>query len=195
MDALQAPVHRASVTVQSIIDTHTRVSEEFARAHKADKMPAIDSLDVIKEHAQRYFNDATLKNQQTSLLEDATAADKARLRSCAHKKSGAWLNCIPKLALFKMNPAEFRICLRLRLGLEQLCIRTDVKCKCGVFPDALGVHYLTCTTGNHLKTRHEVVSRAYHEMVQATGKLSEIRGLEDRLPGFTGPKGYRLVLD
>ena len=32
-------------------------------------------------------------------------------------------------------------------------------------------------------------------MVQATGKLSEIRGLEDRLPGFTGPKGYRLVLD
>ena len=75
MDDLQAPVHRASITVQSIIDTHTRVSEEFARAHKADKMPAIDSLDAIKEHAQRFFNDATLKNLQTSLLEDATAAD------------------------------------------------------------------------------------------------------------------------
>ena len=94
-----------------------------------------------------------------------------------------------------MSPAEFRTCLRLRLGLEQPSIRTDVKCKCGAFPDPYGVHYLTCSAGSHLRTRHEMVLRGFHEMCSATGKLSEIRGLEDKLHGFTGPKGHKLVLD
>ena len=68
-------------------------------------------------------------------------------------------------------------------------------CKCGVLPDSLGIHYLTCTTGNHLSTRHELVVKAFHEMVLATGKHSATRQLEQVLAGFSGPKGNRLVLD
>ena len=112
-------------------------------------MPPINALDNIKKHAQRTFYDATLKNMQTQLLDEATAADRARLRSCAGKYAGAWLNCIPSIALFRMSPVDFRICLRLRLGMEQLSIRTDVKCRCGVRPDAFGLHYLTCSAGKH----------------------------------------------
>ena len=79
--------------------------------------------------------------------------------------------------------------------MEQLGIRTDVKCRCGVRPDALGLHYLTCSAGKHLSARHELCVRAYHEMARATGRYSEITGLEDRLNGFSGPGGHRLVLD
>jgi hypothetical protein len=129
------------------------------------------------------------------MLAEAGDRDRARILSCAGPKASSWLNCIPKVALFKLGPADFRVCLRLRLGLEQPCVRAGIKCKCGTIPDALGVHYLTCSTGNHLQIRHEVVCKAAHEMVRAADKESQIKGLEDMLPGFRSAKGYRLVLD
>ena len=46
-----------------------------------------------------------------------------------------------------------------------------------------------------MKTRHELVVKAFHEMVLATGKHSETRGLEQTLSGFSNSKGNRLVLD
>ena len=155
----------------------------------------MDQIETIKTQAQRYYAQPLLKNLQADLLQSAGAEDRARLRSCAGPKASAWLNCIPKLALFKLAPTDFRISLRLRLGLPQLCIRTDVKCRCGTTPDPLGVHYLTCSTGNHLQTRHDLIVTSLHEMVKASGKHSSKDGLEDVLPGFSNSKGNRLVLD
>ena len=162
-------------------------------AHKT--IVELDKLETISEHAQRYFADPILKNVQRELLESAMDKDRARLRSCAGPKASSWLNCIPKIPLFKMESADYRSCLRLRLGLPQLCIRTDVKCRCGTFPDAEGIHYLTCTHGNHLDTRHELIVKAFHEMVQVTGRHSQTKDLEDVLHGFVNHKGNRLVLD
>ena len=136
-----------------------------------------------------------LKNMQRELLEGGDDASRARLRSTAAPKAGAFLNCIPKIPIFKMGSADYRSCLRLRLGMPQLCVRTDIKCRCGEYPDAEGIHYLTCTHGNHLTTRHELLVKAFHEMVQATSRHSQTKDLEDHLHGFTGPKGNRLVLD
>ena len=141
MDSLDSDSdpHSGSATVRSIRNAHRTVTAEFIREHKEAQMPPINALENIKKHAQRTFYDATLKNMQTQLLDETSAADRARLRSCAGKYAGAWLNCIPKLALFRMSPADFRACLRLRLGLEQLCIRTDVKCRCGVLKYAITI--------------------------------------------------------
>jgi hypothetical protein len=99
------------------------------------------------------------------------------------------------MPLFQLCSADFRICLRLRLGLEQPCIRTACKCRCGSFPDALGTHYLTCTHGNQLDVRHETLVKACHEMVRAVDKQSNTKGLEDVLAPFKNGKGDRLVLD
>ena len=129
------------------------------------------------------------------LLEGGDDRTRARLRSASAPKAGAFLNCIPKIPIFKMGSADYRSCLRLRLGMPQLCVRTDVKCRCGQYPDAEGVHYLTCTHGNHLTTRHELIVKCFHEMVQATSRHSQTKDLEDTLHGYTGPKGNRLVLD
>ena len=117
------------------------------------------------------------------------------MRSCGGPKASSFLNAIPKVPLFQIGAADFRTILRLRLGLPQPCIRTGVKCRCGQFPNALGMHYLNCTHGDHLNTRHEVVTKATHEMVQATAKHSSTKGLEDTLAGFRNRKGNRLVLD
>lgn len=185
------PYH--SVTVQSVKDTYDWMGTEFRRANK--QLPALDQLETIKEHAQRFYADATLKNLKMDLLDEAPPEDRARLLSAAGPKAGSWLNSIPKLPLFQMGNADYRIALRLRLGLPQPCIRTDVKCRCGRFPDAYGVHYLTCTHGDQLDSRHEQVVKAAHEMVQATSKHSSTKGLEDLLPGFTNSRGHRLVLD
>ena len=137
-----------------------------------------------------------MKNNRAKLLADADAPTKARLRSCAGPKASSWLNSAPKIELFRLGPADHVCCcLRLRLGLPQLPIRTDVKCKCGKHPDAHGVHYLTYSHGNHLQTRHELIVKAFHEMVQATSKHSQTKQLEQTLHGFTGPKGSALVLD
>ena len=57
------------------------------------------------------------------------------------------------------------------------------------------MHYLNCTHGDHLNTRHEVVTKATHEMVQSTAKHSATKGLENVLEGFKNKKGNRLVLD
>jgi len=186
LDSLDSNPHQ-NITVQT--------SSAFSRAGRLDKMSKLNNLEEIKSQAQRHYADALLKNLQTDLLAMSGPTDTARLRSCAGPKASSWLNCIPKLDLFKLCPADFRCSVRLRLGLPILAIRTDVRCKCGVFPDSLGIHYLTCTTGNHLSTRHELVVKAFHEMVLATGKHSATRQLEQVLAGFSGLKGNRLVLD
>ena len=182
-----------NITVQSIKDTHSKLAGEFRRAHK--QIVELDKLHEQSKQAQRYFAAPMLKNMQRELLEGGDDASRARLRSTAAPKAGAFLNCIPKIPIFKMGSADFRSCLRLRLGMPQLCVRTDIKCRCGKYPDAEGIHYLTCTHGNHLTTRHELLVKAFHEMVQATSRHSQTKDLEDHLHGFTGPKGNRLVLD
>lgn len=192
LDTIDSNPH-GSLSVTAVADAYSFISSEFARAHK--QLPEINCLEVIKEHAQRHYADAILKNLKSDMLAEAGDRDRARILSCAGPKASSWLNCIPKVALFKLGPADFRVCLRLRLGLEQPCVRAGIKCKCGTIPDALGVHYLTCSTGNHLQIRHEVVCKAAHEMVRAADKESQIKGLEDMLPGFRSAKGYRLVLD
>ena len=57
------------------------------------------------------------------------------------------------------------------------------------------MHYLTCTTGDQLKTRHEIIVKASHEMVSATSRHSATRGLENVLEGYSNSRGNRLVLD
>ena len=134
----------------------------------------MDQLDIIDKHAQRHFCDAIYKNLLADVLADAADDDRARLLSCGGPRADAWLNCIPKIPLFSMGSADFRACLRLRLGMELPSIRPTCRCKCGTFPDASGLHYLTCSAGDQLKTRHEVVIKAAHEMVAAAGKHSEM---------------------
>ena len=46
--------------VQSVKDTYDWMGTEFRRANK--QLPALDQLETIKEHAQRFYADATLKN-------------------------------------------------------------------------------------------------------------------------------------
>ena len=151
-----------SLTVRSIKETYNTIATSFRNVGKLN-MPLLTELETVTEHAQRFYADALLKELQHDLLQAAPHADRARIRSCAGPKSSAWLNCIPRIALFKLNPTDFRCCVRLRLGLPQLAVRTDVPCKCGSLPDALGVHYLTCSSGNHLKNRHELVVKGFHD--------------------------------
>jgi hypothetical protein len=192
LDTLDSNPH-GSPTVEAVSEAYSFISSEFGRAHK--QLPEINNLEILTEHAQRHYADAILKNLKVDMLAAAGDRDRARILSCAGPKASAWLNCVPKIALFKLGSADYRVCLRLRLGLPQRCIKAGLKCRCGTVPDPLGIHHLCCPHGGHLTTRHEVICKASHEMVRAAGKESSTKGLEDSLPGFRSAKGYRLVLD
>jgi hypothetical protein len=178
---------------------------EVARVHEvlavafADNGSVIEELDKLErapDKAQRHFTHPLLQNLDRHLSSEFSSdlRNKARFKSCRGKKAGAWLNAIPTTPAFTIKAPEFRICLRLRLGLVQPCIFTSCRCKCGAAVDPYGDHYLTCKAGGHLITRHDNVVTACAQTARTAQHITRITGLSDFFETRTST-GKRLVPD
>ena len=121
----------------------------------------LDSLEELRDKAQRKLTDLLIRKQDSMILQlarqsEAPERNLARILSCKGKDAGAFLNAIPKLPVFAIEPADFRIILRLRLGMKQSCIIPGTVCACSRHTpiDPHGHHYLECGEGGHLLSRH-----------------------------------------
>ena len=96
--------------------------------------------------------------------------------SCKGRDAGAFLNAIPKLPVFTIEPADFRIALRLRLGMRQLCILPGTVCACSRHPtiDPYGNHYLECAEEGHLYSRHNRLQTVGDQCAKTAGHYSSI---------------------
>ena len=79
-----------------------------------------------------------------------SARDEARFRSLQGKSTGAWLHVLPTSYIFALNPREFRLACRVRLGLPITISKWVESCNCNAPLDDSGYHLLTCKTGEAL---------------------------------------------
>jgi hypothetical protein len=158
----------------------------------------LDKLNEWSVKGQRRLHNLNIEAADRQILELAHSTgeeDRARILSCRHKESGAFLNAIPKLPFFRLSPVDFRIALNLRLGRPQSCIPRRQLCLCGDAVDPRGYHYLTCKYGGHLISRHNNLVTVGHAMVRASGTFSSVSGLQTHLEGHLGRDGKRLIPD
>ena len=95
-------------------------------------------------------------------------ANKARFRSASGEHAGKWLAAIPKDG-FWMSSKEFRVALRLRMGLNVQA--KNYKCTCGRASADDSHHYLNCKLGNQINNRHTSIVGVFSEMFKAAGQI------------------------
>jgi hypothetical protein len=86
------------------------------------------------------------------------------LNESSGKGSGSWLN-FPREAKHNFTDIEFRVSVRLRMGLAVIQPSTHQYCRhfstrgilCGDQVDAFGMHPLLCKVGGHVVRRHNGV--------------------------------------
>ena len=88
------------------------------------------------------------------LLEQSSAADRARLLSVSSPHAASWVSVIPSEGLgLHLQPSEFQVAIKWWLGLD-----TSGGSICPLCPgkvlDPLGHHALTCKRGGDVVTRH-----------------------------------------
>ena len=76
-----------------------------------------------------------------------TARDEARFCSLQVKSAGAWLHALPTSYGFALNPCEFCLAFRVRLGLPVIISKWVESCNCNAPLDDSGYHLITCKTG------------------------------------------------
>ena len=186
-------------TLQDVAETHGRLSALAVSLH-SETVPELDRLQQLKSKAQRALTNllyCDLDRQMDEVAAD-NVRDKARLNSCKGYGASAWLTAIPKLPLYRLEPAEFRTALRLRLGMEQPPIFITTPCGgCKRHSvDAFGDHYLSCTRGgNHLAIRHDRVVDAFAAMMRTAGHITRTTNLTDIITQTDTVTGSRLRPD
>jgi hypothetical protein len=168
----------------------------------ARQIVPVDALEQLGDKGQRKLTDTIYRANDKLLMDLARASDRpaknvARILSCKGRDSGAWLNAIPKLPVFELQPADARIAFRLRLGMTQQCIIPGSYCVCGERPDPYGDHYLSCNRRGHLTARHDAVQSVGNQCARTTGKYSTTYGMLGILPHpqWQGPDSFALKPD
>lgn len=164
----------------------------------------LDLLEELRDKAQRKLTDLIIRKADRSLLDLARSSDQpelnlARILSCKGKDAGAWLNAIPKLPIFTLEPADARIAFRFYLGMTQPCVTPGTTCACvrGPTVDPRGYHYLCCGAGGHILSRHNHLQSIGDQMAKTTGRFSTTHGLLGVLPwpDWQNPDGDALKPD
>jgi hypothetical protein len=184
---------------RDITDAHAAIAAVDAEVN-AEIVPELDRLEQLKTKAQRSLTEVLYRKLDRDIMEACECDhDTARLRSCKGYGASAWLSAIPKLPMYVMKPAIFRVALRLRLGMTQSCIFNTVCSGCqgrrGA-PDPRGDHYLTCTEGGpQLGFRHDKVLDPLVNMLRTSGHVTRCTGLTDLIQDRNLATGMRLVPD
>ena len=96
-----------------------------------------------------------------------TARDEARFCSLQGKSAGAWLHALPTSYGFALNPCEFRLACRLRLGLPITISKWVEPCNCNASIDDSGYHFLTCKTRGGSIWSHESIAGVWLECLRS----------------------------
>jgi hypothetical protein len=155
--------------------------DAFNLAHPAGEEGEPLTLQAIEQTArpQEHLTLKVHEHRKAELVEATTGhgREQTRARALLGKGTGHWLRA-PPLAFcgLSMAPEDFRVCLKLRLGIElfrgqALCPR----CKC--IMDDHGDHALLCGSGDatscrgvgYLVGRHNAVARCLTALYRAAG--------------------------
>ena len=120
------------------------------------------------------FGTATLPGQFAS----------ARLRSCACREASIWLDTLPTASFLQLSDADFRIGLRLGLGLSQYPANApQTTCFCGAVLRASNIdHAMRCTSLRGSTTlRHNLVSATWRRVAHRAGIATSSEPLLRRL--------------
>ena len=117
---------------------------------------------------QHQLSISTFKEDFQHLVDAApTARDEARFRSLQGKSAGAWLHALPTSYGFALNPCEFRLACRVRLGLPITISKWVESCNCNASLDNSGYHLLTCKTGEGPIWSHESIAGVWSECLRS----------------------------
>ena len=90
----------------------------------------------------------------TTLYEQSSAADRARILSVSSPHAASWVSVIPSEGLgLHLQPSEFQVAIKWWLGLDTSCGSICPLCP-GRVLDPLGHNALTCKRGGDVVTRH-----------------------------------------
>ena len=104
----------------------------------------------------------------SSLKENASLRERARLNTVAAPHGGDWLRAIPNPRLgLTMSPHEFVLAARIWLGVPILPFPPkSLKCVCGTILDPYGDHFLSCGHGPLRTRRHDALCEiVYHALL------------------------------
>ena len=141
------------------------IGVELHKSLPADKSISnfLTGVNKIQQNLSKSF----FESEARCLVANApTARDAARFRSLQGKGAGAWLNAIPTSYEFALNPREFRLASRLRLGLPISVSEWITDCNCGASLDDSGYHLLTCKTGGGPVWSHESLASVWSDCLK-----------------------------
>jgi len=98
-----------------------------------------------------------------------TEEEKARFRSASFNHAGKWLMAHPRKG-FWMSSEEFRIAMKLRLGMKLPA--NGIKCACGQASADDELHILNCHLGNQIIHRHNAVVQVFMDLLQSAGQTA-----------------------
>ena len=168
----------------------------------------MEAMSVVEPGAklptQRQLSEKISKAQHQKLLQSFPrgTADRARLEALCEPHAASWLQALPDTTPFdnRLDSAQFRMCLKLRLGVPFDAER--VRCRyCAVQLDTAGHHALTCLCQAHPTIRHNNIRNRVGRLCSSASISYQIeKGGDDRRPadmllrGFA-PSGRDAALD
>ena len=143
--AVQHPGHKGSIA-----------------SHLLQALPGNKSLvDLInnpKKLQQKLKSEQTEQIVSSILSNPLSQRSAARFRSLQRLGAGAWLDSIPSSAKLALKPSDFRLAMRMGLGLEMTLGSVVPICECGKDIDKDSYHLLTCKTGGGPIWTHETLT-------------------------------------
>jgi len=128
---------------------------------------------------------------------NTTDSDKARFRSGSFEHAGKWLSTIPRNG-FWMNSQEFKIAMKMRLGINDT--NNTSLCSCGRALANDYQHLLTCHLGNQIINRHTALVNYFCDLLNSADQtvvkevlLTENQNMESNLRSDFTTKRYDLV--
>jgi hypothetical protein len=121
--------------------------------------------------------------------------ERVRLACCATPEAGAWLRALPSHTLgLVLTPEEFRVALRIRLGLPVFAAARCGYCETPM--DESGVHALSCMYGGYHVRRHNAVRDVFAAVAEAgaLGPVVEAAGLDGGMGGVEGRRPADVLL-
>lgn len=119
---------------------------------------------VLLHHAADTFLDSA----------DCSPADKIRISACRAKESGLWLQLHPKVE--PLSDAQFRIALRLRLGLSPMPFDLPPKCPLCLKTTGDPWHPFACSA-----TRRRMVTTSHDNVMSTVVRFARDCGAQARL--------------
>ena len=123
-------------------------------------------------HLQRRFTAVWDNAFSSSLFTSLKDAGRARILSLRNRPAGLWLSTLPTFTSYALSNQQFQIALRLRLGLKQHPMLSDV-CVCGESLAEDPSHFLGC---QRLAPRS--VTRRHNSIVHTLARLAREFGVE-----------------